>query len=69
MSFLHRMIEEREQLSERVGKLLEFIRVSDTYKSLSDAEKNDLQEQAGHMSQYLRVLVRRISREEAKAKA
>lgn len=66
MGYIDRMRAEKNELSERVGKLLEFIRVSEKFKALTEAEKQDLEEQVGHMSQYLRVLARRLHREEEK---
>jgi hypothetical protein len=69
-----RVIDERDQLAERLDKLRAFIEANpkngtvSLFQSLDEQERNDLQSQANYMTMYLSVLYRRIARftEEAK---
>jgi len=69
-----RVIDERDQLAERLDKLRAFIEANpkngtvSLFRSLDEQERNDLQSQANYMTMYLSVLYRRIARftEEAK---
>ena len=57
-----RVIEERYDLSERLGRLLKFITLAGlAYQSLTDEEKNLLDEQAAVMRRFVRVLDKRIA--------
>lgn len=55
-----RVIEERDQLQERVGRLYEFME-EDEFCNLPDAEKDSLNQQLPSMCDYLRILNERIA--------
>lgn len=55
-----RVVEEKEQLDERLAKLLEFLQ-TDTYRALHSEERIRLQLQSVAMQQYLNILKERIA--------
>lgn len=61
MSFKERLVEEREQLSDRLQKLSNFIGGS-IYQTLEPADQGLLDRQQQIMNEYLSVLDVRISR-------
>lgn len=56
-----RVIEERDQLSERLDKLISFMETT-TFKDLSGPDKLLLREQAAYMNMYKKILNERIAR-------
>lgn len=56
-----RLLEEYEQLTDRITKLNDFL-TTDLFNSLGSDEKNDLTDQLACMRKYHRILVRRIKR-------
>ena len=61
MSFKERLVEEREQLSERLQKLSTFIG-GEVYQGLHPSDQGLLDRQRQIMTDYLSVLGERISR-------
>ena len=57
-----RVIDEAQELNEKLVKLMDFINKSDIYKSLSIDDARLLNEQYYYMQNYFRVLNTRISR-------
>ena len=57
-----RVIDEAQELNEKLVKLMDFINKSDSYKSLSIDDARLLNEQYYYMQNYFRVLNTRISR-------
>jgi proline racemase len=63
-----RVIDERDQLAERLDKLRAFITLQpqggtvSIFDSLDKAEREDLRSQARHMREYKAILDRRIAR-------
>lgn len=57
-----RVIEEREQLQDKITKLSDFVTVNDFFKTLPEIEQEDLMDQLGIMCLYLEKLDSRISR-------
>ena len=68
-SFIQRLIEEKDQLFDRVSKLRAFTD-TDGFKKLDVIDQCVLHEQLNHMNIYLSILVRRLDKlldnEEAK---
>jgi hypothetical protein len=69
MTWQDRIIEEHEQLTERLDKLRAFIEVggenhslTEQFRALPEDDQDDLLEQLQHMEGYEDVLSRRISR-------
>lgn len=58
--FVERMVTEKKELDERLGKLEAFL-VTDTYNNLSQREKKLLKDQAETMANYSRILGERIA--------
>lgn len=56
-----RVIDEAQELNEKLVKLMDFINKSDIYKSLSIDDARLLNEQYYYMQNYFRVLNTRIS--------
>lgn len=59
--FRKRLFEEHAQLRERIFKLTEFI-TGETFNTLPEIDRDDLQKQLIYMQQYWGVLDRRVSR-------
>ncbi|MNJ08772.1 hypothetical protein D3C77_28970 [compost metagenome] len=59
MSFMERLKKEREELSDKIEKLMLFL-VSEKFNELDDQNKLLLNQQEVHMQCYLRVLDQRI---------
>lgn len=69
MTWQDRMIEEHEQLTERLDRLRAFIEeegtnhaLTDEFRALPEDDQDDLLEQLQHMEAYEAVLARRIGR-------
>lgn len=60
-TFIHRLIEEKNQLDDRVNKLSAFID-TDGFKMLDVTDQYVLHEQLNHMNIYLSILVRRLDK-------
>lgn len=56
-----RVVEERDQLKERLGKLRAFIDNNPAFAALDVAERIRLRDQRWHMCQYLVVLDKRVA--------
>lgn len=56
------VVAERDELNTRIEKLQEFISNNPTFKTLCNAEQNDLCGQIRSMTHYLRYLNSRIAR-------
>lgn len=59
--FIHRLIEEKDQLFDRVTKLRAFTD-TDGFKKLDVTDQYVLHEQLNHMNIYLSILVRRLDK-------
>ena len=59
--FIHRLIEEKDQLFDRVTKLRAFTE-TDGFKKLYVTDQYVLHEQLNHMNIYLSILVRRLDK-------
>ena len=59
--FIQRLIEEKDQLADRVTKLRAFTD-SDGFKKLDVTDQYVLHEQLNHMNIYLSILVRRLDK-------
>lgn len=59
--FVHRLIEEKDQLADRVNKLRAFTD-TDLFKSMGVTDQYLLHEQLNHMNIYLSILVRRLDK-------
>lgn len=57
-----RIIEEYDQLHQRIEKLKQFI-LTDKYDALPEIDRTDLKSQLLHMQSYFSVLSRRVSRQ------
>lgn len=57
-----RMLEEHDQLKQRIDKLKGFI-LSENYDTLPEIDRTDLKRQLGYMEQYFSVLSDRVSRQ------
>ena len=57
--FVERMVEEYKELSERLKKLIAFIK-TDKFAELKKEQRDLLEEQRDAMSQYKRILGKRI---------
>lgn len=57
--FVERMVEEYKELSERLKKLVAFIK-TDKFSELKKEQRDLLEEQRDAMSQYKRILGKRI---------
>lgn len=60
----YRLLNERAELRDRLGKLLEFIHC-EAFLAVPPAERDRLQRQADHMGGYLNVLNERVEAIEA----
>ena len=60
-SFIQRLIEEKDQLFDRVTKLRAFTETDD-FKKLYVTDQYVLHEQLNHMNIYLSILVRRLDK-------
>lgn len=60
MGFYNRLLDEREQLADRIKNLDFFIKVSPAYVRLSNDMKSLLSEQLSVMRAYLSILDKRI---------
>lgn len=60
-AYQQRMIEEREQLADRLAKLTQFMG-SEQHGALNYGDRHLLAEQHSHMGAYLRVLSERMAR-------
>ena len=60
-SFIQRLIEEKDQLFDRVTKLRAFTE-TDGFKKLYVTDQYVLHEQLNHMNIYLSILVRRLDK-------
>jgi hypothetical protein len=56
-----RVIDEKAELDERIGKLCAFLR-SDAYRALPDTDRFLLDRQIGHMRDYAHILFMRVAR-------
>lgn len=57
-----RVVDEKNEVKDRLDKLHNFINVNPIYRELPVEEQEDLFEQATYMNAYVEVLERRISR-------
>lgn len=57
-----RVVDEKNELFDKIQKLENFIEVSPIYKNLSLIEMEDLNDQMRFMKNYLNILKRRINR-------
>lgn len=57
-----RVVDEKNEVKDRLDKLHSFINVNPIYRELPVEEQEDLFEQATYMHAYIEVLERRISR-------
>ena len=60
-AFIQRLIEEKDQLADRVNKLHAFTD-TDGFKKLDVTDQYVLHEQLNHMNIYLSILVRRLDK-------
>ena len=60
----YRLLNERAELRDKLGRLLEFIRCP-AFSAVPPAEQDRLQRQANHMGEYLNVLNERVEAIEA----
>lgn len=60
----YRLLNERAELRDKLGKLLEFIRC-EAFPMVPPPERDRLQRQANHMGEYLNVLNERVEAIEA----
>lgn len=59
--YQQRVVEEREQLNEKISSLMAFIK-TESFKALSNYDRTLLNLQAEIMGDYLAILTKRISR-------
>ena len=60
-AYQQRVVDEKSELDERLGKLIEFIEESPTFPRLPDDEKNRLRRQKDCMQNYSDVLGERVA--------
>lgn len=61
-SWQERLLDEWNQLHDRIDKLREFILRNDAFNSLPDEDREDMEEQLVHMQRYYAVLTSRTTR-------
>ena len=59
--YQQRVVDEKNELEDKLGKLIEFIEESPTFPRLPDDEKNRLRRQKDSMKNYSDVLEERIA--------